>query len=171
MLSFDSLPPAIAQACHEETLDWPPCQQHRSPMVGCKGHHLSVPWPWEISQPFGFPVRMMGADVSGTTSFQELFVQHFQKQLSLTGFQNTGQGLTVIKHHCLALKPSHLASQAALGARRTPHNSRGPRRILCATEYSLPLLKHHEIILALGSAGEKRPRKYETMQGGAELVG
>lgn len=89
LLSFDRLPPAIAQACHEETLDWPPCQQHRSPMVGCKGHHLSVPWPWEISQPFGFPVRMMGADVSGTTSFQELFVQHFQKQLSLTGFQNT----------------------------------------------------------------------------------
>ena len=87
MLSFDSLPPAVAQACHEETLDWPPCQQHRSPMVGCKGHHLSVPWPWEISQPFGFPVRMMGADVSGTTSFQELFVQHFQSSSVLQGFR------------------------------------------------------------------------------------
>lgn len=46
-------------------------------MVGCKGHHFLVLQPWEISQLFGFPVRMMGVGVLGTTSFQEILCSAF----------------------------------------------------------------------------------------------
>lgn len=94
-LSFDRLQPVIAQGCQDEGLDWQRCQHSPSTREGCKGPFLAQ-WSHDVSQPFGFPVHMVAARLSGAISSHKHFIWCFQKQLTLTGFQDMAKCLEAV---------------------------------------------------------------------------